>query len=48
MTFEARPLIDKRAKVLALGSCFALQVKEWLLANGYAVLNKGDLGPYDI
>jgi hypothetical protein len=48
ITFEARPLIDKRAKVLALGSCFALRVKEWLLANGYAVLNEGDIGPYDI
>ena len=43
ITFEPRPLIDKRSKVLALGSCFALRVKEWLLANGYAVLNEGDL-----
>ena len=42
------PLIDQHAKVLALGSCFALRVKEWLLANGYAVLNEGDLGPYEI
>ena len=48
ITFEPRPLIDKRAKVLALGSCFALRVKEWLLASGYTVLNEGDLGPYDI
>jgi hypothetical protein len=48
ITFEPRPLIDKRSKVLALGSCFALRVKEWLQANGYVVLNEGDLGPYDI
>jgi GSCFA family len=48
ITFEPRPLIDKHSKVLALGSCFALRVKEWLLANGYAVLNEGDLGPYEI
>jgi hypothetical protein len=48
ITLERRPLIDKRSKVLALGSCFALRVKEWLLANGYGVLNEGDLGPYDI
>src|SRR5262249_231344 len=32
-------------KVLALGSCFALRVKEWLLANGFTVLNEGDLAP---
>jgi hypothetical protein len=48
ITFLPRPLITKRSKVLALGSCFALRVKEWLLANGYGVLNEGDLGPYDI
>ncbi len=48
ITFEPRPLIEKKSKVLALGSCFALRVKEWLKANGYGVLNDGDLGPYDI
>jgi hypothetical protein len=48
ITFEPRPLIDQRSKVLALGSCFALRVKEWLQSNGYGVLNEGDLGPYDI
>ena len=48
ITCEPRPLIDKRAKVLALGSCFALRVKEWLLSSGYTVLNDGDLGPYEI
>ena len=45
ITFEPRPLIDKQSRVLALGSCFALRVKEWLLANGYCVLNEGDLEP---
>ena len=40
-----RPLIDKSSQVLALGSCFALRVKEWLLANRYQVLNEGDLPP---
>ena len=45
ITFQRTPLIDKQSKVLALGSCFALRVKEWLLANGYAVLNEGDLPP---
>ena len=41
----SQPLIDKNSKVLALGSCFALRVKEWLLANRYQVLNEGDLPP---
>ncbi len=45
LTFEPRGLITKDSKVLALGSCFALRVKEWLLAGGYAVLNEGDLPP---
>jgi hypothetical protein len=45
ITFESRPLIDKHSQVLALGSCFALRVKEWLIANGYRVLNEGDLEP---
>ena len=45
ITFEATHLIDKSSKVLALGSCFALRVKEFLLANGYGVLNEGDLQP---
>lgn len=40
-----QPLVDKTSKVLALGSCFALRVKEWLLANRYQVLNEGDLPP---
>jgi hypothetical protein len=43
--FVPCPLIDKKSKVLALGSCFALRVKEFLLANGYCVLNEGDLQP---
>jgi len=46
ITFEPTPLIDKSSKVLALGSCFALRVKEFLLANGYRVLNEGDLRPW--
>jgi hypothetical protein len=45
ITYVPRPLIDKKSKVLALGSCFALRVKEFLLANGYCVLNEGDLRP---
>ena len=45
ITFQRSPLIDQQSKVLALGSCFALRVKEWLLANGYGVLNEGDLPP---
>jgi hypothetical protein len=45
ITFPSRPLIDKHSQVLALGSCFALRVKEWLLANSYSVLNEGDLEP---
>ncbi|HZZ26848.1 MAG TPA: GSCFA domain-containing protein [Pirellulales bacterium] len=45
ITFEPRPLINKQSQVLALGSCFALRVKEWLLANDYRVLNEGDLPP---
>ncbi|HZZ74231.1 MAG TPA: GSCFA domain-containing protein [Pirellulales bacterium] len=46
ITFAATPLIDKGSKVLALGSCFALRVKEFLLAHGYGVLNEGDLRPW--
>lgn len=46
ITFVPNPLIDKSSKVLALGSCFALRVKEFLLANGYGVLNEGDLRPW--
>lgn len=45
ITFETCPLIDKSSKVLALGSCFALRVKEFLLTGGYQVLNEGDI-PY--
>ena len=48
ITFEPTPLIQRSSKVLALGSCFALRVKEFLLANGYAVLNEGDLRPWVI
>ena len=46
ITFEPASLIDKTSKVLALGSCFALRVKEFLLNNGYGVLNEGDLPNY--
>jgi hypothetical protein len=45
ITFVPVPLIDKHSKVLALGSCFALRVKEFLLGSGYTVLNEGDLRP---
>jgi hypothetical protein len=45
ITFVPTPLVDKDSKVLALGSCFALRVKEYLLANSYRVLNEGDLRP---
>ncbi len=43
VTFVPRPILDKRSKVLALGSCFALRVKEYLLGRGFNVLNEGDL-----
>jgi hypothetical protein len=46
ITFESRRLIHRRSRVLALGSCFALRVKEWLLARDYTVLNEGDLRPW--
>jgi hypothetical protein len=45
ITFEPRPIIDRRSKLLVLGCCFALRVKEWLVANGFQVLNNTDLGP---
>ena len=48
LTFEPTPLLDKSSKVLALGSCFALRVKEYLLSQGYGVLNEGDLRPHTI
>ena len=39
VTLKRNPIINKKTKIFTIGSCFAIEIAEYLNKNGYNVFN---------